>query len=302
MQLPRIDKKVLGCVREMFAGMQKVRSFGLAAEVSFWLFLSLIPLAAVAGLVAAKLAVGNASTLESGLATFPPAVRELIVGQVARVAAWNGGAVAPVAAGIFVWLASSGVHAVFDVLEVQTGARERPWWKKRLLAIATCIGFSIGVAVVALLMTGIGWITHLAGEAIPEPLEAISKWSIVGKVIRLILGAILAFGLVAGLYWVGVPRGAQTRCPIAPGAALAVVLQILLGYGYGFYISRAGRGDAYLAGLAVIGLTMMTLYLFSTALLVGAQLNRVIAARRRSGPEARQQPNVSFTSRAARPT
>src|SRR5205814_3045123 len=97
------------------------------------LFLALIPLAAVAGLVLARLAVGSERVPEL-LASLPPEMRELIVQQLATVAAWNGGRVAAPAALVFLWLASGGMHAVFDVLEVKAGVG-RPWWKKRLIAL-----------------------------------------------------------------------------------------------------------------------------------------------------------------------
>ena len=65
--------------------------------------------------------------------------------------------------------------------------------------------------------------------------------------------------------------------PILPGALLAVALEILFGFAYAFYIAKVGDGGAYLAGLAVIGVTMIGLYLFTAALLVGAVVNRKLA-------------------------
>jgi membrane protein len=53
-----------------------------------------------------------------------------------------------------------------------------------------------------------------------------------------------------------------------------VALETVLGFGYAFYVAKAGRSGAYTASLAVIGVTLMGLYLFSIALLVGAAINR----------------------------
>lgn len=66
-----------------------------------------------------------------------------------------------------------------------------------------------------------------------------------------------------------------------PGALLAFVLLATLGWGYRLYVSRMGIGDAYLGSLAVIGVTMTTLWLFSVAILLGAQLNKVLGDRRK---------------------
>ncbi|HEY3818656.1 MAG TPA: YihY/virulence factor BrkB family protein [Polyangiaceae bacterium] len=264
-------------VKVIWCGMNESRTLGLAAEMSFWLFSALLPLAAVAGLVLARLALSRGDLAASMLGSTPPAVRELVVAQLGQVAKWNGGAVAPVAAVVFVWLASSGVHAVFDALEVQGGAA-RPWWKKRLLALGTCLGLSVGVAVLALLSTGLGWLFHLAGSSLPH---ALTFWEgrLFAAVVRVVVGVLIGFGLVAGLYAVGTPR--VGRRVIVPGALLAVGLWAASGLAYGLYVRVLGTGNAYQAGLGIIGVTMMSLYLFSLALLIGAELNRAVADRRR---------------------
>jgi len=87
--------------------MNESRTLGLAAEVAFWLFFSLLPLAAVGGLVLARLAVSRGDLAVTMLGSTPPAARELVASQLGQVARWNGGAVGPLAAVVFVWMASS---------------------------------------------------------------------------------------------------------------------------------------------------------------------------------------------------
>ena len=262
----------------MFDNMSRSRSFGLAAEMAFWLFLSLIPLAAVLGLVAARFAASNSDAVAPLLQSLPGPTRTLIGGELGKVSAWNGGAVGLTAALTFVWLASSGVHSVFDALEVATEATARPWWKKRLLAIATCVALSVGAALLTLVGTGFDWLQHLTDGHVANHAPRVA--STIEVVLRFGLGALIAFGLMAGLYWVGLPPMVRKRMPIVPGALFAVLLQGLSGFGYGLYIRTIGDGGAYQAGLAVIGVTMMALYLFSVAILAGAELNRTVGARR----------------------
>jgi len=266
-------------VWSMVSGIGRARTFGLAAEMSFWLFFALVPLAAIAGLVAARLAKARLGALSSVLDAVPSDVRELVARQVTDVAALRGGTLAPVAAGTFFWLASSGVSAIFDGLEVQTGT-SRPWWKKRLLAIATCIAFSIAGALLALLGAGLDRLGALVGGGLPAailelahgPMAQAARWG---------AGAIITVGMVAGLYRVAVPREGRARSPVLPGALVAVAMQAALGWGYGVYVTRlGGDGGAYLAGLAVVGVTLTTLWLFCVALLLGAQLNRVLGDAR----------------------
>src|SRR5258708_1404784 len=109
----------LAWVKELWDHMTRARTLGLAAETAFWIFLSLVPLAAAGALLAARFALHNSSVVSPALEALPGPARDLAWDELARVAKWNGGSVGPVAAIVFVWLASSGVHAVFDAFEVE---------------------------------------------------------------------------------------------------------------------------------------------------------------------------------------
>jgi membrane protein len=269
--------RVFDAVAQMFEHLNDVRTFGLAAEMAFWLFLSLIPLAAVAGLVAAKLAVRHWGVVGPVVTSLPPDTSQFIATQLRAVAAWNGGAVALPGAAIFVWLAASGVHAVFDALEIQTQSTRRPWWKKRALAILTCGSLSIGVGALALFTTGIGWLEELV-EAVPVGAQT-GRPSAFALVARGVGGLLVLYGLNVGLFVIGIPRKDCPALPRAPGAVLSTVLETILSFGYGLYVRAAGTGDVYRGALGVIGVTMITLYLLSVALLFGAELNRHLAGR-----------------------
>jgi membrane protein len=276
----RVVGGAVGRVRQwldpIVRGLARARTFGLAAEMSYWVFLSLVPLAAVAGLVAARLAMSHQPFEGGFLSSVPPEARRMIEIQVESVAHWNGGRIAPVALVMFVWLASSGVHAIFDALEVQSETT-RPWWKKRLLAIATCVGLSTGVALLGLLAVGFDRLAALVGRAMPLP---VIRATFAGGFARSASGFIVSIAMVAALYRVGIPRETRHRTPILPGALLAVALIAAVGWGYRHYLSRNGIGDAYLGGLAIIGVTLTTLWLFSAALLLGAEVNKVLRDRR----------------------
>jgi membrane protein len=275
-RLGRRLEDALAWLKDFIREIERSRTTGMAAEMAFWLFLSLVPLAAVAGLIVAKIAV-KSDDLTSLLASLPAETRDLVSRQLKHVAAWNGGSVGAPAALVFVWLGSGGIHAVFEVLEVKAGA-SRPWWKKRALALASCVALSVGTAVIAMLATGLsGVLAFLRGTMPIAQLE-----SRAGMTGLFGVGVLTALGLVGGLYLVGIPRVARKRTPVLPGAIVAVLLQAALGYGYIFYLSKVGAHSAYQAGLSIIGVTMIALYLFSVALLVGAELNHVVGRRKRS--------------------
>ncbi len=284
----------LAWVKCLLTRLDANRSLGLGAEMAFWLFLSLLPLAAVAGVVAAKLAVGNWSIAAPVLNSLPEATRVLLAGEMGKMAAWNGGKVGLGAGAMFIWLASSGVHSVFDGMEIEANATPRPWWKKRVAAMLSCIALSVGVALLAVLSTGLGWMWHyVGGSTLFHALKFES--SVFGQILRLGIGFAISFGLVTGLYWVALPRATRKTMPLAPGALLAIGLQVLIGFIYGFYITKAGDGGAYQAGLASIGVTLMALYLLCVVMLVGIEVNQMLGERR----TARVAAGTSAMERAA---
>jgi membrane protein len=291
--------RALGWLKRFADDFARARTFGVAAEMSFWLFLSLVPLAAVAGMAAARLALSHQWLGASAFASVPPEVRDLIAGQVEAVAGWHGATVAPLAAVTFLWLGSSGVQSVFDGLQLQTGCA-RPWWKKRLLALGTCIGLAMGVAVIALLATGFDWVEELAGRHLPPSIVSAVR-APVGFALRQLGGGAIAVAMTAGLYRIASGWGGPEEhpAPVLPGAVLAVVLEALLGWGYGWYLSHLGNSGAYEAGLTVVAVTLTTLWLFCVALLAGAELNTVLGEYRRD--RATREPPRESPQRAPSP-
>jgi membrane protein len=285
-----------GLARELGTELMRARTFGLAAEMAFWLFLSLLPLAAVAGLVAARLALSDSGLLSPLVGSLPATSRDLVSRELASVAAWNGGKVGLLAAGVFLWLASSGIQSVFEGIEIETESAPRPWWKKRLLALASCLGLSVGLAAITLLSTGVSWLWRLAGAALPGWVTGPA--ADLGAELGPLAGVALGVAMVAMTYRIGLPAPTRRTMPLLPGAALAVALQLALGLGYRLYLGRAGNGGAYQAGLATIGVTMTALFLACVALLVGVEVNQMIGKRRPPAPTPPPQATPAATPTA----
>lgn len=260
-------RSALEWLRELYDDLDHSRTFGLAAETAFWLFLSLIPLLAVAGLVAARFTTKNWDQLTPVLGALPESTRALIRSELDKVAHWKSGAVGITGAATFVWLASTGVHAIFDAFEVQSKS-PRSWWKRRLLAIATCAGLSFVVPTLAVLSLGL---ERLTGNFEPGFGTRLGRFA---------LSVVIAMGYVYALYWVGIPRNGRKPSNLVRGALVAVVLQAAMSFGYAFYLSRFTQQAAYGAGLGLVAATLMALYLFVLSLLGGAAVVRKLDQHR----------------------
>lgn len=258
----------------MLARLDKARTLGVAAEMAFWLFLSFLPLAAVAGLVVAKVASNDVSFASQLLDSLPTATRDLVTHELASMSAWNGGRFGIVAALMFFWLASSGIASLLEGIEIQTESKPRSWIRRRVLALGACVVLSLGIASLTFIGAGLGWVR----DALGAPVAFTSfGWTAA----RMFLGAALALLLVSGLYYLAIPRPTRDGMPLFPGAVLAFLLQTVAGLGYGAYVRTLGDGGAYQAGLASIGVTMMALYILCIALLVGVELNQAMGERQR---------------------
>jgi membrane protein len=178
----------------------------------------------------------------------------------------------------FVWLASSGVDALLSSLESISGTA-RSWWRRRALAVACCLLLSLAVAALSVLGPGLGAFSSRVADLLPDLGRIGHLRDVTGPASRIVASLVVAFGYVSALYWIGVPARARVSIPIFPGALFAVLMQAVTSVGYGAYVSRAGNGSAYSAGLGIIGLVLTGLYLFALSLLTGVVVNQLVANR-----------------------
>jgi membrane protein len=254
-----------GAVRSILSILDRHRSMGIAAEMSFWLFCALIPLSVTAALLLARLPgpAGPSSLLQSILANAPDATRALVRQEISGLARNH---VPPSLLNLLVfgWLASSGLHSVYDGFEGQLGINTA-WWRKRLWAILGCALLAVGVALLALLGAGFTLISELA----PAPVQRYGT-----PAVRAVAAFAVLYGSVAALYRLGIPRATRAQMAQAPGTLAVVICMGLLSAAYRAYLQTFGDGSEYLAGLSVVVITLTALFLFSLAMLLGLAINQ----------------------------
>jgi membrane protein len=261
-----LASRVGAFVRRFFTLFNDARVLDSAAAAAFWMFLSLVPMGVVAAMIVVKFAMADVSVLSSIASDIPPDTRALLGNELGHVAAWHRGTVAPISTAVFVWLASSGVHAILDAFDATTRS-SRPWWRKRVLACLICVGLSVGIGVFGAL---VGVLRHGA--------VAFALSALVHGPLRFVVALLVETVLIIALFRIGIARGGRARVRLWPGAIVAGVCHGALGYGYILYVRRLGSGGAYEAGLATIGVTLTATYLFMLSLLVGVAFDAVLAA------------------------
>ena len=265
---------------------------GLAAEIAFWVLLSL-PALLLATIAAAGVLGGERAHWREQLTN-----RVTDVSQIALTPRTIDTVVEPVLQGLFdqggiglvsfaflatVWTASRAVRVVLTTIAVTADVQGvRPGWKQRLLGFGlTFAALIVGVVVAPLLLTGPGFGAQMAEAIGPDADVLATVW----RVAYWPVTATIAIAGLAVLYHLGVPGHTPWRDDL-PGALLATVLWILGSSGlrlYGVWVLDEESAYGPLAG-PIVGL--LWLWLTGLAVLVGAEFNAQVAHLRRSAEGA----------------
>ena len=190
-----------------------------------------------------------------------------------------------------VWVASSGMEAIIEGLNVAYAVHEaRPWWRRRVVAIALTISLGAFVAIVLFLIVASTSMAASLGRYVPV-LERIGRISAVSQWTAGILFLLLALTLIFRF----APNIPHERWEAnLPGAVLSLVCWIVASLGLKFYMSEFGTFSRAYGPLGALIVLMIWLYVSGAAILIGGELNSVIWHAVRSKSESESQ----FRSRA----
>ncbi|HTU19272.1 MAG TPA: YihY/virulence factor BrkB family protein [Gemmataceae bacterium] len=278
-----------------YRAMDRHDTLNQAAVVAFYAMLALVPLLSLSLAFALGAQPGVAEQVKRlGKDFMPPEANKLVGEQIEKIEQATPVGLLSLSALILLWSASSLFVAIMDTTNAAYGVRDdRPWWKKRLLAIVLTlaeivllIGASITIAVWPHVM---GW---LGLSTLAITLATVVQWIVV--VIALLAGFALA-------YFFG-PSVVQEWEWITPGSTLGVLALIAASLGFQLYLRFGDTyGETY-GALAGVVLMMLWLYLAALALLVGAEVNCVIehAAPHGKAPGQKNSPPVENIMRASK--
>jgi membrane protein len=298
-----------------------------APAMAFHFFLSLLPLLVFVGYVVGLIARrrGVDAVLSPVLDNLPDTAAIVVKKEVERLAGSGGAALGPVAAATFLWIASGGTHGLMNAVENVVGAPRRPWWKKRVLAVAWVVALLGAFALAAFTIVKWDAVMHprdarsaapaasgstsassgaptsasattllpssprrtsVASSAIPhtqqaDPPPPETPRRRRARIIRsggeralaLSLSVLFATAVLAAFYRFSVSHSKRVARRVLPGAALAVVLWLVISWAFGLYVSTLAEYAVFYGSLAAVAVLLVWLWLTSLAILVGAELN-----------------------------
>ena len=256
----------------------------VGAMMAYYAVLSLFPM--VVFIVTLALLVLPSDSIMQGLQmvtdTMPGATREVIVTQVTKLIDSAHAGFAIGGAAIALWGASRGAASLMTALNAMYGKREsRAWWKRQLIAIGVTFAVAL-LVVIALALLVVGppaghWLADRFGLGSQFDLGwAIGRW----------VGAGLLVMVVWAILYKFLPDTDAPFRIFTPGAVAGVAVWLGISYGFGLYLSHFNSyATTYGAlGGAIIFLTW--LWLSNISLLLGAEINDVLADVRKADSPA----------------
>ena len=184
---------------------------------------------------------------------------------------------------VTLWASSSGMVSLMSTMNVVYDITEpRPWWKRRLIAIALTLAFSAFIVAALVLVVfgpliGAGVANRLGLGALFTATWNLVSWPIVAGC------ALVGIELV---YWLAPGRQRPWRW-ITPGATLALAAWIAMSFGLRRYVAHVANYSATYGSIGGVIVLMFWLYLSSVVFLVGAEVDAEIdGASRASGQAA----------------
>jgi len=255
---------------EMFSD----RVLSIAGGVAFFVLFAIFP--AITALVSAYGLFFNASTIPRSLSmasdVVPDDVLNLLRQQATRIASQSNGTLSiGVIGGILVmlWSAMSGVKAMIDALNVIYEEKEtRSFFRFNLVALLFTVGsfavFLVAIGAVVAVPLALSWL-GLGGSA--AILMRIARW----PALLIVLLAGLAI-----LYRNGPNRSMAKWQWVSVGSVFAAVVWIGASYLFSWYLAKFNSYNATYGSLGAVVAMMMWLWISTSVVLLGAELNAEI--------------------------
>jgi membrane protein len=254
--------------------MQSDRLLSIAGGVSFFVLLAIFP--AITALVSAYGLFFSPSVITNNLSLLndivPDNVLSIVHEQTSRIAANSGSALSiTIVFSILVslWSAMSGVKAMIDALNVIYEQKEtRSFIKLNLLALVfTLAGFSAFLLAIASIIVLPLVFSPFGFGSLTEALARVARWPV--------LLLVLLIGL-AVLYRYGPDRRAARWQWVTVGSVSAAVTWIVASFLFSWYLSNFANYNATYGSLGAAVGVMVWLWISTTVMLLGAELNAEI--------------------------
>lgn len=263
-------------ILELWGECVKDDVFGQAAQLAYYFLFALFPMLIFLASLIAYLPIPY--TLNNLINYFseilPPVVTALIDKTLQEITEKRIGLLS-FGFLLSIWAASSGIHALSTSLNIAYGVRKcRPWWKERLLAITMTLVFTfLIITALSLLFFGGSLATFLTNRY-----QLGSGFELGWKLIQWPLIVLFVF-ISADLIYHFMPNQKLRRNWLTAGSFFALGSWLLISFAFKYYVDRFSNYTLTYGSLGSVIVLMLWLYLTSTVILIGGQINAILEQR-----------------------
>ncbi|MDD6348216.1 MAG: YihY/virulence factor BrkB family protein [Lachnospiraceae bacterium] len=259
-------------VRAFNARIREDHLGAYAASCAFFLIISFTPLTMIM-LAIVRLTVLNETAMMNNIMLVVPAgIRDYVSMIINEVYTKTYGVV-PISVIVLLWSASKTIHALTNSLNVINRVREtRGWVYTRLRSMLVIVILLLGLGGLSVLKT----LSLMIGRHSAAALTAIEEILFFLMPFRNLLGYIIMI-LLFMLIYVLLPNGRYTFRSQFPGALMVATIWTIVSYFLTLYYMHNRSFSSIYGSLTGIILAMIWLYFCMYFLLLGAEINRIIA-------------------------
>lgn len=250
--------------------------FGLAAQLAYFVLLSLFPLlmflVAMVGFVVEDPESALQTLTESMRGLLPADAVSLLVDYIDRTLRGAGPGLLFFGIIAALWSGSAASYALIKAANRAYELTEtRPIWKVWGVSILMVFWFALLIGALSLVIfspeTG-GYLQRLTG--LPD--HFVNLWSIVRWVV-----AFVVVTFVHDVFYYVAPNADLPFKWVTPGGLTATALILLSSAALSFYVANLGRYDQLYGQLGAVIVLMLWLYVGSFMVIVGVEMNAVLA-------------------------
>ena len=263
---------------------------GVAAQLAYYFLLALFPallfLVAMVGYFPIQNAMNELLAIVGRVA--PRALIELLTVQLQDLERGEHAGLAILGIAGAVWSSSAAMAAIITALNHTYRVAEwRPWWKRRLVAIALTLALTVFASVSLFLIMAGSQVASLVAAwlgigMVATPVWQVLRWSLAVAV------SVLAIDLVYHF----APNRPQRWPWVTVGAVTSTSLWILSSLVFKLYITQMGTYNVTYGAIGGVIVVLLWLYMSSLAILIGAELNSVMAHSREAEGKGDDSPGV----------
>jgi len=270
-------------LRRLYRAQDDHAAFDTAAQLSYYLILSLFPLLFVLAALLAYLPLGDAQAQLIGRmqSLMPPAAMTLVQERVTSLVSTQRPSLLGLGVVVALWAASCGVDSARKALNLAYDVKEsRPFWRTQLVAIAATLISSLFI----LLVVGVLIAGGFAGHWLAARLGIERAYSIGMGIVRWPLtAALMMLGSAVGFHLL--PDVKQKFTFMLPGAIVGTLLWLGATWVFTQYVRYFGSYDVTYGSIAGVVVLLTWLYISGFIFVIGGEINAILEHAAGAGKE-----------------